>query len=598
MDETIVAFGGSIKALGDGKIGGYLVRYTDADAPDLDGDFFTMQTEFDADDGDPVTLYYNHGLDPILKKRRLGRGHLRFDEVGAWVEAQLEMRDDYERAIYRMAESGKLGWSSGTLPNLVEREPVGKAWHIKSWPLGKDASLTPTPAAGPVLTAVQPLKTWAEATQHFAMDDAPEVPADEPETVTTGDTTPADIEVEAEVKTAEAMPEDAPASVSAIVDGQTDADASDDNQTVETVSVEDTMENEVKAESTVDNSAAILDALKGITARIDSIEAKAVNPEPIQVKAPAVIVNRKPDTEESAFLHWIRTDDRGAAKSLKASNDTDMNVGTPADGGYAVPTGHYQGIIARLDESALYGPLGVMMIPGQGTTVNVPLDNEADGEFVSTNENSAFDRDAPALSTAAMTLVKYTKKVEMSYELLQDEDSRLQAFLDDFVGRGMAKTMNSLMLTEALANGTAALTLDSASAIGAAEIPELMYKVSAEYAAGGAWIMKRATEGYIRGLSGNNFQFVPTPAGNAAGRELFGAPIYNSEYVGSLTASGKSLVFGNFRYMGMRLAPEITVLRDPFSRAAYGQVVLHYYFRTVFKVLQAEAIAYATHPTA
>jgi hypothetical protein len=43
---------------------------------------------------------------------------------------------------------------------------------------------------------------------------------------------------------------------------------------------------------------------------------------------------------------------------MKASNDTDMNVGTSADGGYAVPTGHYNGIIARLDEAALYGKLG------------------------------------------------------------------------------------------------------------------------------------------------------------------------------------------------------------------------------------------------
>jgi hypothetical protein len=64
-----------------------------------------------------------------------------------------------------MAEAGKQGWSSGTHYSLMEREPVGKAMWIKSWPLGKDASLTPTPAAGPILTAVQPLKSWAEATQ-------------------------------------------------------------------------------------------------------------------------------------------------------------------------------------------------------------------------------------------------------------------------------------------------------------------------------------------------------------------------------------------------------------------------------------------------
>jgi HK97 family phage major capsid protein len=74
-----------------------------------------------------------------------------------------------------------------------------------------------------------------------------------------------------------------------------------------------------------------------------------------------------------------------------------------------------------------------MKIPGQGTTVNVPVDNEADGEFVSTNEAAEFDLDAPATAQVAMTLVKYSKQIKISYELLEDEDANLLAFLSDFV---------------------------------------------------------------------------------------------------------------------------------------------------------------------
>jgi hypothetical protein len=163
MDELLV-FGGEIKALGDGKVGGYLVRFTDAAHPDLTGDYFTSDSDLDIETGDPITLYYNHGFDPVLKNRKLGKGTVDLQELGVWVEAQLSMRDEYERSIYEMAERGKLGWSSGTLSYLVEREPKGgNVYWIKSWPLGKDASLTPTPAAGPILTAVQPMKTWAEA---------------------------------------------------------------------------------------------------------------------------------------------------------------------------------------------------------------------------------------------------------------------------------------------------------------------------------------------------------------------------------------------------------------------------------------------------
>ncbi|NIP96552.1 MAG: hypothetical protein GWO24_25210, partial [Akkermansiaceae bacterium] len=84
------------------------------------------------------------------------------------------------------------------------------------------------------------------------------------------------------------------------------------------------------------------------------------------------------------------------------------------DGGYAVPTGHFQGIIAKRDESSLVQALGVREIPGKGTTVNIPVDNEDDGEFVSTAESNAYDRDAPAINQVQSTLVKYTKKVDLT----------------------------------------------------------------------------------------------------------------------------------------------------------------------------------------
>lgn len=316
-------------------------------------------------------------------------------------------------------------------------------------------------------------------------------------------------------------------------------------------------------------------------------------------KAPAYNKTRLGDSEERAFAHWIKTGDDGGIKELRASNATDMNIGTNVDGQYLVPTGHYNQVIARRDESMLANQIGVMKIPGQGTTVNVPVDNEADGEFVSTNEATEFDLDAPATAQVAMTLVKYSKQIKISYELLEDEDANLLAFLSDFVGRGMAKTHNSLLLTEARAGGTAALTLDAAAAIGDGEPVELLYKQQAEYLDGSVWVMTRATEGLIRGMQGDAFLYNPNPAGSDRGRpEILGYPVYNSAYASAVAASAKSLIFGNFRYIGMREAPGITFLRDPYGLANSGQVRLLYYFRTVYKTLQAEAIQYATHPSA
>ena len=159
MKDLLVFEGGEIKALGNGKIGGHLVLFGSPDDLDLEDDFFTAETNFGKHTTTPVL--YSHGLDKDIKGREIGEGKLTKDDIGIWIEAQLELRDEYEEAVYGLAEAGKLGWSSGTTPHRVEREEAEKGFFIKRWPLGLDASLTPWPAE-PRNKAIT-LKSWAES---------------------------------------------------------------------------------------------------------------------------------------------------------------------------------------------------------------------------------------------------------------------------------------------------------------------------------------------------------------------------------------------------------------------------------------------------
>jgi HK97 family phage major capsid protein len=328
------------------------------------------------------------------------------------------------------------------------------------------------------------------------------------------------------------------------------------------------------------------------------LEAMPVNESDIQVPA-LHLKTQLGDDEFKAHMHYIRTNDDGGIKHLKASNNNPMSEGTPANGGYAVPTGMYNQIIAKLRELALYGPLGVLQIPGKGLTVNVPVEGAKDGAFVATGEGATTDRDSPVLGQAPMTLVKYTKRIELSWELMEDQDANLMSFLANFVGQGMAKTHNTLLVTEAVTNGTLGATwTGTGGPIAANDIPNLVYALPTGYEDGASWVLKKSVEGVIRGKTGTNFQFVPTsPDGGISRRELWGFPLYNSEAMAGTGTSNKVGLFGNFRYMGMRLAPDITYLNDPYSGAITGQLRQHYWFRTVYKVLQAEAILYAQQGT-
>ena len=149
MNDLRLSFGGSVKMLADGSVSGYLIRFSDADSPDLMGQYFDAETDFVVKMAEmpKSPLYYHHGQDPVIRTRVLTDVKMIKDDVGIWVDGQMKIRDNYDRGIRQLGLAGKLGWSSGTAPHLVEYdEPGEKATRIKRWPLGLDASLTPTPA--------------------------------------------------------------------------------------------------------------------------------------------------------------------------------------------------------------------------------------------------------------------------------------------------------------------------------------------------------------------------------------------------------------------------------------------------------------------
>lgn len=166
--EALVFYGGAVKALGEGRVGGYGVLFTSADDPDLQGDFFTKSTDLELEGRQTLRTLWDHGLDKVLKGRKLERAKYRVDDVGVWFETKLNESDQYEKAIYDLAEKGKLGWSTGSAPHLVERVPVKKAFELKSWPIS-EVSLTHMPVEP--RTAAIPLKSVSHTDLKTLMDE-------------------------------------------------------------------------------------------------------------------------------------------------------------------------------------------------------------------------------------------------------------------------------------------------------------------------------------------------------------------------------------------------------------------------------------------
>lgn len=156
-DTELVYFpsGQPVKAIGEDRVGGYLVVFGSAEERDLQGEYFTRDTEYHLDWYEKRPMFFHHALDETVKGVKIGDiDTLKFDDVGLWAEGILDMRNAYIQKIKELVQRGVIGWSSGALP---QRAIVDTNGHIKEWGI-IEGSLTPTPAE-PRRTDVNTIKT-------------------------------------------------------------------------------------------------------------------------------------------------------------------------------------------------------------------------------------------------------------------------------------------------------------------------------------------------------------------------------------------------------------------------------------------------------
>lgn len=129
------------------EIEGYLAPYGGPfNGKDITGEFFSAKTNFALDwfPDNSRPLLFHHGLDAKAGIGVVGRiKSLSQDDIGLWMQAQLDASSEYYGAIKELIKKGKLGLSSGSMRHLVDINI--KSGEILRWPV-IEGSLTPTPA--------------------------------------------------------------------------------------------------------------------------------------------------------------------------------------------------------------------------------------------------------------------------------------------------------------------------------------------------------------------------------------------------------------------------------------------------------------------
>jgi len=527
-----------IKSMDDENavVAGYGVIYG---GEDLEGENFQPDTDFMLDLVPVKMVFYDHTLQHEVK-HMLGNATVTPNDSGLWVEAQLDRHKAYVNEILRLVEEGILGWSSGSVGHLVERE--GKT--IKRWPI-IEFSLTPTPAE-PRTLGVERLKALAK--------EFPELKALVPK--------------EAGKALGNAASEKLAKDSTHLKNKETH------NMSDITLSMEeykDLLKAQVKAPDVKpDKPAEVEDpAIKALQERL-TLLTELIEKSPALKDAGYVAPDSEEDHPEAkSFGDFLLAVRNGNVKRVKSVYKTALAEDAGSTGGYLVPTQFVQPLIAAAEPFSVLRRAGATVIPMTGKTLEVPA---LDVETAPSAGDTAFSAGVVAYwEGEADTLTESEPRFRMielvahklagyslaSNEVRADAAASVETLLTTMFGRAIGSKENyaffrgdgagkplGILESGALISATRA----TASKVALDDIGEMVGDLLPSSWGKGAWFINPAVVQQLIGLVSSPLAWM-NDLRSGMPVQLLGMPLYVTGALPGLNTAGDILLVDPSYYL-------------------------------------------------
>lgn len=300
---------------------------------------------------------------------------------------------------------------------------------------------------------------------------------------------------------------------------------------------------------------------------------------------------RQDDTLERAFNHYLRTGRENAdLQELRAQNE-----GTGSAGGFTVPDRFRQRLVDRM--VAFGGLAGVVdeFTTGDGAPVNWPtLDDTGNvGEIVA--EGGTFSGGADMVfGEANLGAYKYmaggagSVPLRVSWELLQDSAFDIEGLVTRKLGERIARLQavhlvrgNGVDEPQGIVTGRTPVETAATNALTYADLLEWVHSVDPAYRGNARWAFNDNFLQSLRGLLDGENRPLLTDASNGienapGGARLLGYPVTIDQAFVDFDNDDETDLFGVFGDLRegyvVRRVRDVTVVVDPYTRAANGQV--------------------------
>ena len=293
--------------------------------------------------------------------------------------------------------------------------------------------------------------------------------------------------------------------------------------------------------------------------------------------------NLQDDAEKKAFLGYIRKGaERISADELKA-----MTVSVDAAGGYLAPTAFASEILKNLRQLSDIRKYARTMTIG-AAEIKFPRRTSS---TAATWVSEVADRTESELTYEQVTLTPYELAtfVDVSVQLLEDNTYNLEGEISRdlaetfaiteglaFVSGNGVNKPTGLLAATGISEMKTGVAANFAAANPADTLIAMFHKLPAAFAQVGAWAMNRNTLSTIRQFKDAQGRYIVLDSlADGAPVTLLGRPVVEMVDMADVAAGTYPIIFGDMS--GYRIVDRagLSVLRDPYTLAAKGQVRIH-----------------------
>ena len=316
-----------------------------------------------------------------------------------------------------------------------------------------------------------------------------------------------------------------------------------------------------------------VEKFNGLKAEIAKIDATLKAAE--EARGFETMKETKKESSEEAEVRAFEKFLRGASIEELRSGETQMADGSS---GVVLPKTISSRILSAvknispiLAKSDLYMVKGTLVFPKYDETSD-HITMAYASEFTDLAEHSGVFTTVSLGQNLAGALIKISRSLinNADFDVVSYAITRVAEAVAKFLeGELLAGTGATGHMTGALVGGTSQ-TAAAATAIAADDLINVQMKVAQKYRdnADACWIMATSTLTAIRKLKDKNDNYLLTPDVAAGfGYSLLGHHVFESDAMEAIAASKKTVVFGNFKGLAVRITPELQmqILNEKFA---------------------------------